>query len=120
MPRRYNLYKSLAEKYKGRKIYFENYLDYVKEIKKKSESFLGGVRVLVFGSIVRENHSVSSDIDILVISQNIPGSIFEQAKIKYELVKDYPDNPFQIHLATPSQYEDWYKKFIKEYIEIKI
>ncbi len=75
--------------------------------------------MIVFGSVVKGNWSPGSDIDILVISENIPENNLEQVKIKLELTADFEDHPFEIHLATPKLYNNWYKNFIKEnFIEV--
>ncbi|MCD6521729.1 DNA polymerase subunit beta, partial [Candidatus Calescamantes bacterium] len=54
-----------------------------------------------------------SDIDILIISSEIPEGIFSQAEIKLEIKNKFPDAPFELHLITPEEYQNWYKKFIK-------
>ena len=114
-----NLYRILANRFEKRKRYFEGYLDYAKAIKEKAGKILGEVRVLVFGSIIGRRYSPDSDIDILVISDNIPDSVLAGTKIKLQLTKDFISSPFQIHLVTPEQYAGWYKNFIKKnYVEI--
>ena len=32
-------------------------------------------------------------------------------------LKIFPFSPFQIHLASPEEYQNWYQKFIKEDFE---
>lgn len=120
MKQKYNLYKSLANTYEGRGKYFENYLDYAKIIKDKAQSILGDVKVLVFGSVIKGNYLPNSDIDILIISDNAPENLFEEVKIKHEILKAFENHPFEIHLAPPKLYENWYKNFIKTgYIDIE-
>lgn len=50
----------------------------------------------------------------------MPGKFEERSKIKAEIKSVLPlFNPFQIHLATKKEYENWYKNFIKDdFIEI--
>ena len=44
---------------------------------------------------------------------------YENAKSLFKQRK-YNLSPFQIHLATPKEYKDWYRRFIKkDYVEIK-
>ena len=104
--------------------YFENYLEYAKKIKNSAREILSdsGLRVLIFGSIVRGNYLVGrSDIDILIISNNVPNSLREQTKIRIEILRKLGDYfaPFEIHFATKEIFEKWYRGFIKnDYIEV--
>lgn len=114
-----SLYKILAEENQKTKKYFQNYLYYVGKIKSKIKEFFPDVRVLIFGSVVNQEHRVGSDIDVLIISSHIPEGLFAQAEIKVKIKSLFPEAPFEFHLATPEEYEGWYKKFIKNnYIEI--
>jgi uncharacterized protein len=91
------------------------------KIKNKAIKVLGkDVKVLVFGSIVKENWTLNSYIDILIISKNLNKNWFKNTPIKLKIKKAIGlFSPFQIHLATPEEYENWYKKFIKkDYIEV--
>ena len=110
----------LLETLERKRKYFENYKYYCKKIKEIGEKILKDVRVLVFGSIVRNEHTPDSDIDILIISDNLPENSEERAKIRTEIKsKIDPFSPFQIHLSTPEEFENWYKNFIKnDYLEI--
>lgn len=114
-----SLYKILAiENQKSRK-YFQDYIFYAKEIKKIVKKILVDAKILIFGSVVRQDLHPDSDIDILIISSKIPDDLFEQAEIKIKIKNEFPDAPFEFHLVTPQQYEYWYKHFIKnDYIEI--
>ena len=101
--------------------YFENYLEYSKKIKEKAQELLGDyVRVLVFGSVVRGDWWIGSDIDILIISDKLSSNWIENREIRTEIKKSIGSfHPFQIHLTTPEEYESWYKRFIKDdYIEV--
>ncbi|MGC8976595.1 MAG: nucleotidyltransferase domain-containing protein [Candidatus Ratteibacteria bacterium] len=99
-----------------REKFFENYKDYVLIIKRKAEKILKDVKIIVFGSIVKGNwHPLLSDIDILIISDEIPDDLEKRRIIKHKIKSILPPfNPFQIHLATRKEYENYYKKFIKE------
>lgn len=101
--------------------YFENYLEYSQKIKEKAKELLGNdVKVLVFGSVIRGDWGPDSDIDVLVISDKLSPNWIENREIRTEIKKVAgPFNPFQIHLATPEEYKEWYKRFIKgDFIEI--
>ncbi|MCX7661138.1 MAG: nucleotidyltransferase domain-containing protein, partial [Candidatus Omnitrophica bacterium] len=109
-----SLYKILAEENeKNLKKYFKNYLLYGEKIKKRAKKLFSDAEILLFGSLVRGDYRADSDIDVLVISSRIPKELFKQSQIKLKLKEGFEDAPFQIHLATLEEYENWYKKFIK-------
>jgi len=97
--------------------YFENLPAYLKTLAKLIEETLGSeARILLFGSVVRGNFIPGkSDIDILVVSPNVPRQIHERSKIVARYLKTIGDNfaPFEIHFATPEEFKGWYQKFIK-------
>lgn len=97
--------------------YFENCLDYGKKIKEKSMELLDdeNVKVIFFGSIARGDYGPNSDIDVLIVSEKLSENWIENRHFRTELRKFIGiSSPFQFHLATPSQFENWYKKFIKD------
>jgi hypothetical protein len=99
-----------------KKAYFKDYRFYCQRIKKRAESILGPVRVLVFGSIIRGEAAPGSDIDVLVISENLPDDHDERGKIKSEIKRAAGSlSPFQIHLVTKDEYIRWYQPFVKEF-----
>ncbi len=106
----------LKEIKEEREKFFENYLDYALKIKNQAEKILKEAKVIVFGSIVKGDwHALNSDIDILVVSESIPEEWEKLRLIKHEIKSVLPPfHPFQIHLATTKEYENFYKKFIKE------
>jgi len=110
----------LKKTQKRKRDYFENYNFFCQEIRRKAEELLGKIRVIIFGSLVKKKSGPRSDIDILIISENLPEDWEERRKIRREIKFQIGlFSPFQIHLATPIEFERWYKKFIKkEYIEI--
>jgi predicted nucleotidyltransferase len=55
----------------------------------------------------------------MIVSEKVPDNVIEQAKIKAKILEDFEAGVFQIHLVKPFEYENWYKKFIKNDI-IKI
>ena len=112
------LVQILKEIWEEKKEYFENYRFYCQRIKKESEKILGKNRVLVFGSIIKGKFRPKSDIDVLIISENLPESQEERDKIRTKIKSAIdPFSPFQIHLANPKEYQSWYQKFIKEDFE---
>ncbi len=100
------------------KKYFERYREYAKKIKEIAKSELSDVKVFVFGSVIEGKHTPSSDIDILVVSKNMPKSMGDRAKIRAKILKEIGiTSPFEIHLVNPKEFE-WYRRFIKKFEEI--
>lgn len=113
------MYKVLAEETERKKKYFQDYLYYGKKIKKEAEKILPHTRVLLFGSAIKGQLAPDSDLDILIISSQVPQNIFERSKLKIEIEEEFPHNPFELHLLTPKDYQNWYKKFIgKDFVEV--
>jgi len=103
----------LLEEKREKEKYFKEPEKYVKKIKKKAKEILKKVRVFLFGSIVRGDFLFSSDIDVLVVSDNFKEE--EKGKIIAQLLNEVGFfSPFQIHLVKNKDFENWYKKFIKK------
>jgi predicted nucleotidyltransferase len=101
--------------------YFKNYLYWGKKIKEMARRLLGkDVKVLIFGSVVKGKWGPNSDIDVLIISNKLSKNWIKNRLIRTKIKKEIgPFSPFQIHLATPEEYKNWYRKFIKkDYLEI--
>ena len=114
-----SLYKILTEENQKAREYFENYIAHARKIKEIARKILTDASVLVFGSAVQQEYSPGSDIDILIISSEIPSDLFSQAALKVKIKEKFPGAPFEIHLVTPEEYENWYKNFIKkDYVEV--
>ncbi|MEM5874427.1 MAG: nucleotidyltransferase domain-containing protein [Candidatus Aenigmatarchaeota archaeon] len=94
--------------------YFKNYRKYIKEIKKIAKKELKDVKVFCFGSVVEKMNLPSSDVDVLIVSKNMPKKISDRSKIKVKIWKKIGIfSPFELHLVTPKEFE-WYKAFIKK------
>lgn len=109
----------LIERRKKQKKYFKNYLGWAKLIKREAEKDLGKVKVLVFGSILRKDE-VPRDIDILIISpklENLEPELRNEIRTRIKKQLGFL-SPFEIHLISPQDYEEWYKNFIEEFIEV--
>jgi len=110
--RYFDLLKKRAQE---RKHYLDNLDKYLKIVKEFFEEKLGEIEIYLFGSILRDDFGPNSDIDILVISKNTPAFSYERSKLIAELKRKIGFvNPFEIHIITPDEYEEWYSKFIKE------
>lgn len=86
----------LKEIWEEKKKFFENIDFYGKKIKRVSQEILGkNIRVILFGSIVKGNWGLNSDIDVLIISENLPESQEERNKIRAKIKSEIsPFAPF--------------------------
>ena len=85
---------------------------YVPEIERAAAKLLGKVEVYVFGSAVRGELVGGSDIDILIVSDNVPEENIERAVLKTEierLAKLPKNHPFEIHLANRKEAKWYYR-----------
>ncbi|MCX7911268.1 MAG: nucleotidyltransferase domain-containing protein [Endomicrobia bacterium] len=119
-----NLYFShievLADIVNERKEYFDKFIDYAKKIKTVSTELLSEEpKVIIFGSVVIGEHTPLSDIDILIISDKFQSLSDEKKRVIRTKVKTAVGrfSPFQIHIATKAEFEFYWKKFIRSYIE---
>jgi len=106
----------LSTQYKSNLEYLKNYRVVAERVKEIVKLLDPSAKIYVFGSVVRGLYTASSDIDILVITENI--------NLKYDIMvtvyRELIDAPIQLHVVTPELYEKWYKRFIKpdEIVEI--
>jgi predicted nucleotidyltransferase len=104
----------------SREKYFRNYPAYAKILKENAKMILKDkkVRVLVFGSVVENDFTLSSDVDVLVISDKSPRKGLKRAKILSKLYNSIGEtHPFEIHLITKEDWKIWYRKFVKKFFE---
>ena len=107
-------FDAVIEMSKEKQRYFDDYMKYSKLIKQTSEEFLGNVEVFLFGSFVEGKHTMASDIDVLIISDNIK----DRNKVLLEINRALGIfHPFELHLITKKEFE-WYKRFIKMLVKV--
>jgi len=93
----------------------ENYKKVLKKVKEIVHSIDPVAEIYVFGSVVRGEFTGASDIDVLIITNNI--------EKKYEIMVHVYKNveaPIELHIVTPDMYRRWYKRFIDEKELVKI
>ncbi len=85
---------------------------WVQHIARITREILPDAQVYVTGSTVRGDQVGGSDVDVLIISQNIPEKAIEKAKIKAVIEEKLnlpPYHPFEIHLLTPKEAQPYLK-----------
>jgi predicted nucleotidyltransferase len=90
----------------SREKYFKNYLAYAKKILKDKK-----LLVLVFGSVAENDFTLSSDIDVLIISNKAPMKRVERGEILGKIYASIGKvHPFEIHLITQRDWEQVVQK----------
>ncbi len=74
-----------------------------------------GARIYLFGSSLSGRYTALSDIDLLVVVDGFDEE--EAARVRAEVYLAV-DAPIQLHIATPQEVERWYKRFVKEFVEV--
>jgi hypothetical protein len=86
----------------------QNWRQWVKKIAKVARATLGNCKVFVFGSIARGTTTGASDVDILVVSSDLPKDNKSRGEIKAKIEEaaELPlYHPFEIHLTTEAEAE---------------
>jgi predicted nucleotidyltransferase len=108
----------LEENKRIRDHYIKNLDFYLSKIKDTVKNMDPNAKVVLFGSYVRGNFKPDSDIDILVVVNNINNEM-DRLRIYHEVNKAIgTTNPFEIHVVTEIEYKSWYIRFIDVYREI--
>jgi len=87
----------------------KNYRQIAQKVREIAQKRLGNIEVYVFGSVIENKATASSDIDLLIITENIEKE--EAQKLKATVMESI-DAPIELHITSKSSFENWYKKFI--------
>ncbi len=85
-----------------------------------SEKVLGECDVFVFGSVVEGESTGGSDVDVLIVSRNLPEDRRERAGViaRIEEEAGLPlYHPYEVHLVGEEEAK-WYFKHITKYVKI--
>ncbi|ADC66419.1 DNA polymerase beta domain protein region [Ferroglobus placidus DSM 10642] len=98
-----------------------SYLKYAKIIKDLAEeTFSNLIDVYVFGSVVRGEEHAMSDVDIAVVLKE---PVSEEERVAfYRKIREKIGSlhPFEIHVISKEEWENWYRKFVKEdFVRVK-
>ena len=92
-----------------------NYREIAKEVKRMVREAWRDARVYVFGSVIEGRYTAGSDIDILVVVDGVGSE--EAIRMKAKIYKSI-DAPIQLHVASSSELENWYSRFIERIEEV--
>jgi len=108
----------LIEDAEERRRYLRDILKYAEKVKEIVKQRDPDARMMLFGSAVKEELRPDSDVDLLII-MDIAEKLDERIKLRMELVKILGEgSPFEIHIITDEEYENWYGKFIDRSLEL--
>lgn len=93
----------------------ENYRDVAKKIRSIVSSFWKDSKVYVFGSVTKGKQTAMSDIDILIVVDNV--SREQSLMVKAEIYMAV-DAPIELHVASNEEFTGWYRRFIDKLEEI--
>ncbi len=98
-----------------------NWREHVYKVAKAVREVLPDAEVHVFGSAVTGDLVASSDIDILVVSEEIPEGLFDRGRVKVEIERraGLPYyHPFEFHLVKPEESEEYLRRAGKHVLRI--
>jgi len=98
--------------------YHNNIDKYVQDIKILVKKHDPNVEIFLFGSYVKGFMRKDSDIDVLIIT-DLAKEVGARVRLRMEIAEKIGElTPFETHIITQDEYENWYKKFIDKYIEV--
>jgi len=80
----------------------------IKKFRKNVISKLNPKCIILYGSLARGDYNERSDIDIIVISSNLPDSYYKRAKLLYSFIDTY--DPIEPLGFTPDEFLRMIKK----------
>jgi len=96
-----------------------NYYENARKIKDFASEIFGKrlVSVYVFGSVIEGKDKPMSDLDIAVV---LSESAAEEKRLNlYRKVREHFGlHPFEIHVLTFEDWNYWYRRFVKNFVEI--
>jgi|SRR5581483_3692884 predicted nucleotidyltransferase len=96
--------------------YRTNWKTYLSQIKAQILSLCPNAEVYVFGSVIKGNTHPTSDIDVLLVSDEFK-NIRRRIEIHSDLRLLFPDAPFEFHLIHPEKFP-FFRKMAKEMVEV--
>ncbi|MGC9105628.1 MAG: nucleotidyltransferase domain-containing protein [Thermoprotei archaeon] len=108
----------LKRKWEVRKSFLRNARHYVRLIKEVCVKEIDpDCRVILFGSVARGNYRDDSDVDVLVITDKAK-TVWDKVRVQVLIERELGlGDPFELHVVTREEYENWYRRFIDAYEE---
>ena len=80
-------------------------LKYVEEVRERYGDRLK--LAILYGSYARGDYTPSSDVDLLIVAENIPKTYWDRWSLAYDIVENHPLDP---HIYTPEEFKDMVKQ----------
>ena len=97
--------------------YLKEYRKIAEKVKRIVKKRYRDARVYVFGSVVEGKFTASSDIDILIVCNEMNRD--EATALKANIIKKIGYMvPIELHIATEKEFKEWYQRFINVFEEI--
>jgi predicted nucleotidyltransferase len=87
----------------------EDYIQVAKRVKRIVEGVRSDAEVYVFGSVLEGKYTAMSDIDILIVTDNI--SREDAYRLKAMIYRTI-EAPLELHITSNHEFKHWYKRFI--------
>jgi len=98
--------------------FFEDPVKYVRVIKDVVRGADPEARVLLFGSAAEGRLRPDSDIDVLIVTE-LASDVENRLRLRVAIAEVIGDcTPLEIHIVTPEEFEGWYSRFIRKYVEV--
>jgi len=94
---------------------------WIQKIAKAVKKLLPNAEIYIIGSIARGDYVGGSDVDILIISPNLPEKASDRAKIKVLLEEELNlpyYHPFEIHLLKPNEAKPYFRRAKRDVVKI--
>jgi predicted nucleotidyltransferase len=75
------------------------------------------ISVYVFGSVIEGKDKPMSDVDVAVVIRDSAGEE-ERMRLYKKVRKNFGLHPFEIHIVTPEEWENRYRRFVRRFVEI--
>lgn len=109
MSKEFEIYLDYATRMKN---LLANLKDVLLSIKKDIVERVPNAKIYLFGSIARGRYTAASDVDILVVVDDLQG--VDIYKLKTLIKMKYPGYPIELHIIDTETLEKWYTKFIEK------
>ena len=63
--------------------------------------------VILYGSFAKGEQHPGSDVDLLIVAENIPKTYWDRWSLAYDIVENHPLDP---HIYTPEEFKDMVKQ----------
>ncbi len=98
--------------------------EHIVPLAKAAWKILPEAKVYIYGGAAENRLTVLSDIDVLIVHSSIPLNPKDKMRLKiklWQIAEEYGvpwDYPFDIHLLTPEEFEN-FKRNIKLLVEVR-